>query len=246
MSNKREAKLWREISWRDLLLAVFVTIALIIGYFYVARLDLLENVIREFLLSIISNLIPTPLLFIIAYILFHKLEELRSERDADEIADKVVLRLIEIAKIQTSTTGENTNFLEGLPEISDLYLKITHELEITKKAFDYKSKQQKLVIEFTNRGSNVIQMKKITYSDMTFGLPKAMLSKSYRVDEGRDYLIPVDNSQAEILPDGKYTINILLDGKHDADKINAWVGKWGYLHLELIYGTDTENVQYSI
>jgi len=244
MSNKRETKLWQEIGWLRFLLAIAVTFILGIAYFAVWQWS--TSIWRELLLSIIANIIPVPLVFILVYIAFRRIEELRSERDADELADKVILRLIQIAQVQANASEENDNFLGNLPQISELYLKLSHELEITKKFFDYKSKQQKLIIEFTNRGSNVIHLKKITYSDMVSGLPKAILSKNYRLDNGRDYLIPVDHSQSEILPDGKYTIDVLLDGKHDADKINAWIGKWGYLHLELTYGNEIENVQYAI
>lgn len=244
MSEKHETKLWKEIGWLRFLLAIASTIILGIAYFAIWQWNL--SIWRELFLSITANLIPIPLVFILAYIAFRRIEELRSERDSDELADKVILRLIEIAKVQASASGENNNFLDSLPQISELYLKLSHEFDITNKFFDSKSKPQKLVVQFTNRGSNVIYLKKITYSDMVSGLPKAALSKNYRLDNGRDILIPVDQSQAEILPERKYTIELLLDGKWDTDKINGWTGKWGYLHLELMYGTDTENVQYTI
>jgi hypothetical protein len=244
MPDKRETKLWNEIGWLRFLLAITVTLILGIVYFAVWQWN--TSIWRELLLSSIANLIPVPLVFILAYIAFRRIEELRSERDSDEIADKVILRLIEIAKVQASTSGENNNFLDNLPPITELYLKLSHELEITNKFFDSKSKPQKLVVQFTNRGSNIIHLKKITYSDMVSGLPKAALSKNYRLDNGRNILIPVDQSQAEILPERKYIIELLLDGKWDIDKINGWTGKWGYLHLELMYGTETENVQYTI
>ncbi|MBN8656639.1 MAG: hypothetical protein J0M11_12965 [Anaerolineae bacterium] len=246
MNNKRENDLWKQIDRLIFIIALLGLIILIGAYFIISNTENIDPILQGLILNVILNTIPTSILFVGAYLVFRHIEKLRAERDSEELANKVVLRLVEIAKIQTSKAGEDTNFLEDLPDLSGLYLKITHELEITKKAFDYKSKQQKLVIEFTNRGSNVIQLKKITYSDMTFGLPKAILSKNYRVDEGRDYLIPVDHSQSEILPGGKYVVNILLDGKHDTDKINAWIGKWGYLHLEIVYGTEMENVQYAI
>lgn len=244
MSNKRETKLWKEIGWLRFLLSIAVTI--ILGIAYIAIWQWNTSIWRELFLSITANLIPVPMVFILVYIAFRRIEELRSERDTDELADKVVLRLIEIAKVQTTTSGENDNFQDNQFQISELYLKLSRELEVTNKFFDSKSKPQKLVVQFTNRGSNVIHLKKLTYSDMNSGLPKSALSKNYRLDNGRDILIPVNPAQAEILPENKYTVELLLDGKWDIEKIHGWAGKWGYLHLELIYGDETVNIQCTI
>lgn len=244
MTNQREKKLWYEIGWLRFLLAILTT--LILGAIYFAIWGWSQSFWRDLFLSVVGNIIPVPLIFVFAYIVFRRIEELRLERDSDELADKVILRIIQVAQVQSNVSSNENNFLDNLPQLSELYLKLSRELEVTKRLFDNKSKPQKLVIEFTNRGSNVIRLTKITYSDMVSGLPKAILSKTYRLDNGSDRIIPVDHSQSEILPDGKYTINILLDGKHEVDKINAWIGKWGYLHLELMYGAETENVQYTI
>lgn len=246
MENKREADLWKQIDRLIFVIAILGLIILVGAYFVVTNMENMDYALRELILSTITNIIPTSLLFIGAYLVFRHIEKLRAERDSDEIADKVALRLIEIAKIQANTAEENINFLDNLPEISDLYLKLSRELDISNKFFDNKSKPQKLVVQFTNRGSNVIHLRKITYSDMVSGFPKAGLSKNYRLDNGRDILIPVDQTQAEILPEKKYTIELLLDGKWDVDKINGWTGKWGYLHLELMYENETVNVQYTI
>ena len=246
MDNKRESHLWEQMDRLIFIITILGLIILLGTYFFVANFENIDSTLRDLILNIITNIIPTFLLFIGAYLVLRRIEKLRSERDTDELADKVVLRLIEIAKVQASTAGGNSNFLDSLPEISELYLKLSRELDITNKFFDSKSKPQKLVVQFTNRGSNVIHLKKITYSDMVSGLPKAALSKNYRLDNGRDILIPVEQSQAEILPERKYTIELLLDGKWDIDKINGWTGKWGYLHLELMYGDEIVNVQYAI
>lgn len=246
MTNKREAKLWKEIGWRDVILAVIVTIILARGYFYIAGLSTIDGTWQEFWMNVIANLIPTPLLFVVAYILFHRLEELRSEKDADEIADRVILKLTEIAKIRKDKSENDDDFSEQSIQFSELDLRVHREFEVTNKYFDSKSKPQKIVIQFTNRGSNVIHLKKVTYSETGLGLPKSILSNSYRLDNGRDYLIPIDQKQSEILPENQYTVELFFDEKQDMNRINGWAGHWGYLHLELVYADETLNLQYSI
>lgn len=242
MSNKREAKLWKELDWLRVLLAIAVIIILTIAYFSVSQWK--ANVWRDFVLNIIANSIPTFLLFVLAYFLFRRIEELRSERDADELANKVAQKFAELVSSQVTALEENDSV--QLPKISDLEMKLHREFDVTNKYFDSKSKPQKIVIQFTNRGSNVIHLEKVTYSDKSSGLPKAALSKNYRLDNGRDILIPVESNASTILPDGKYVVDLILDGKWDIDKINGWAGNWGYLHLDLTYGDETVNLQYSI
>jgi hypothetical protein len=234
--------LWKELDWLRVLLAIAVIIILTIVYFSVSKWE--ANEWRDFVLNIITNLIPTFLLFVLAYFAFRRIEELRSERDADELANKVAQKFAELVSAQAATLEENESL--QLPKFSDLEMKLHREFDVTKKYFDSKSKPQKLVIQFTNRGSNVIHLEKITYSDKSSGLPKAALSKNYRLDKGRDILIPVEPNTSNILPDGKYVVELILDSKWDADKINGWAGNWGYLHLDLAYADEIVNLQYSI
>lgn len=244
MPNKLEKKLWKEIGWLRFILAITVTIVLGVAYFAIWQWN--TSIWRELYLGIIANLIPIPVVFILVYIAFRRIEELRSERDAEELADKVVLRLIEIAKIQTATSGESRSSLERPIKFSQLEMKIHREFEITNKYFDNKSKPQRIVAQFTNRGNNVIHLKKVTYSDTGLGLPKSALSRIYRLDNGRDILIPLDQGKSEILPECQYAVELCFDEKQDVSKINGWSGKWGYLHLELVYADETLNLQYSI
>lgn len=246
MDNKRESNLWKQIDRMIFIIAVLGLIILVGAYFFVANLGSIDNVLRELILNVITNIIPTSLLFIGAYLIFRQIEKLRSERDADEIADRVIFKLTEIAKIRTAKSETEDGFSEQSIQFSELDLRVHREFEITNKIFDSKSKPQKIVIQFTNRGSNVIHLKKVTYSETGLGMPKSILSKSYRMDNGRDYLIPVDQNQAEILPGNKYSVELCFDEKQDIDRINGWSGNWGYLHLELIYADETLNLQYSI
>jgi hypothetical protein len=246
MENKRESHLWKQIDRLILIIAVLGLILLVGTYFGVANLENIDSTLRELILNIITNIIPTFLLFIGAYLIFRHVEKLRSERDADEIANRVILKLTEIAKIRTAKSENDDGFLEQSIQFSELDLRVHREFEITNKYFDNKSKPQKIVIHFTNRGSNVIHLKKVTYSETGLGMPKAILSRSYRLDNGRDILIPFDQDQSEVLPGNQYTVELSFDEKQDVNKINGWSGNWGYLHLELIYADETLNLQYSI
>lgn len=246
MDNKRESNLWKQIDRLIFIVAVLGLIILVGVYFFVAKLESIDNILRELILNVISNIIPTSLLFIGAYLIFRQIDKLRSERDVDEIADRVIFRLTEIAKIRTAKSEFDDGLSEQSIQFSELDLRVHREFEITNKYFDSKSKSQKIVVQFTNRGSNVIHLKKVSYSETGLGMPKSILSKSYRLDNGRDYLIPVDQNQAEILPGNKYSVELCFDEKQDTNRINGWTGNWGYLHLELIYADETLNLQYSI
>jgi archaellum component FlaF (FlaF/FlaG flagellin family) len=246
MDNKRESNLWKQVDRLIFIIAILGLIILVGAYFFVANLENIDSTLRELILNVITNIIPTSLLFIGAYLVFRQIEKLRSERDADEIADRVIFKLTEIAKIRTSKPENDDGFSEQSIQFSELDLRVHREFEITNKYFDNKSKPQKIIVQFTNRGSNVIHLKKVTYSETGLGMPKSILSRSYRLDNGRDILIPVDQNQSEIFPGNQYTIELCFDEKQDVNKMNGWSGNWGYLHLELIYADETLNLQYSI
>lgn len=246
MDKKRESDLWKQIDRLILIITVLGLILLVGAYFIIANLESIYTTLRELILNIITNIIPTSLLFIGAYLIFRHIEKLRSEKNADEIADRVMFKLTEIAKIRTAKSESDDGFSEQSIQFSELDLRVHREFEITNKYFDSKSKPQKIVIQFTNRGSNIIHLKKVTYSETGLGMPKSILSKSYRLDNGRDYLIPIDQNQSEILPANQYTVELCFDEKQDVNRINGWSGNWGYLHLELVYADETLNLQYSI
>jgi hypothetical protein len=243
VNNKLETKLWKEIGWLRFLLAIAITIILGVVYFAIWQWN--TSIWRELLLSITANLIPIPLVFILAYIVFRGIEELRSERNADEIANKVILRLAEIAKTPSKSVESGRASLAQPIQFSPLELILHREFDITNKYFDSKSRPQKLVVQFTNRGNDVVRVRKASYSDTGLGLPKSALQKNYRLDNNGNYVL-VNPSPSEIIPEGQYVEELCLDGKWEVDKINGWAGKWGYIHVELDYTDKTINLQYAI
>ena len=243
MSNKREAKLWKELDWLRVLLAIFATVLLIVAYFSIVEWKAIESTWREFLLSIIANLIPAPLVFVCAYIAFRRIEELRSERDADELADKVVQRLNKIAKVQTTTSGESNNFLDTPIQFSELYLQLSRELDVTVKPFEAKSNQQKLIVECTYRGENIIRIRKISYSGSKLSIED--LSNTYtRTNNGQNALIQQGNEK--ISTGEKYVFDLVLAKKWSKDTIQGWYGKLGYLHFEIEHGEELVDLQEGI
>ena len=109
------------------------------------------------------------------------------------------------------------------------------EFEITDKRFDESATPQKLVIQFANRGSNIIHVKKVKYSDNSLGIPAAALAPSYRKEGRQFFIIPFDESKAEVAPGQPFDVEICLGQTWKREDINRVAGNWGYLRLDVIY-----------
>lgn len=243
MENKRETDLWKQIDGLIFIVSILGLIILVGAYFIIANLENIDTTLRELILSVITNIIPTFLLFIGAYLVFRRIEKLRSERDADEIADKVILRFIEFLKFQSNASGENNSFIDNLPEISESYLKLSRELEVTVKPFEAKSNPQALVIECLYRGRNIIRIKKVSYSGSKLGISD--LSKEYNLDDnGHRAVIP--HEKHEVISGEKFSIQLSLAKKWNKETIEDWFGKLGYLHFEIEDNNVNEDLQKAI
>jgi hypothetical protein len=103
-----------------------------------------------------------------------------------------------------------------------------------------------LFFRFTNRGSNVIHLNKIEYSEKGRGLPNMALSKTYRVGS-KGVLIPIDQDKAEIIPAGEYVVELCLAQIYSIEAMNSLAGKLGYLTFEIAYANEVvDNLLYSI
>jgi hypothetical protein len=58
---------------------------------------------------------------------------------------------------------------------------------------------------------------------------------SYKIGKKGSYIIPFDRDEAEVLPGGEFNIEIHLAKKWKREDINLLIGKWGYLHIDLVY-----------
>lgn len=244
MSTKHEKKLWEVVNWLQVLLSILVIILLGVAYFAIAKWQVIDDVWRGFLLSIIGNLIPTFILFAGAYFLFRGLDELRSEKGADEIADKVISRLVEIAKVSSDTAGDVNNPVKRPIKFSVLYLKLDREFEVRVMPFQPKSNPQKLIVECTYRGGSTFLVKKATFSGSSLKVKDDLIK--YKLDNnGFDALIR-DDKQLISPEQPMYIIELVLTAKWNKETIEKRLGNLGYLHFEIEHGEETINLQKKI
>lgn len=240
MQNKRESDLWKQIDKLIFIIAILGLIILIGGYFIVANLKTIDPTLRELILNVITNIIPTSLLFIGAYLVFRHIEKLRSERNTDEIADKVIMRLTEIARIQATSAGESDPLLGKPIQFSELEMRLHREVETTVKPFEAKPIPQKILIECVYRGRNIIRIKKISYSGSKLSLSD--LSKDYKLDDnGHRAIVP--HEKQEVLSGEKFSVELILAKKWNKETIESWFTKLGYLHFEIEHDKETVELQ---
>ncbi len=134
-----------------------------------------------------------------------------------------------------------------MDEASDpLRRQVDDKFEITDKYFDETSDPQKIIIKFTNRGHNIIYVNKVKYSDSGLGLPESALLSSYRkVEKGR-YIIPFDQSKAEVAPGQDFHVELCLSQKWSREDINRLSGNWGYLRIDVTYNGESVEIFNSI
>lgn len=109
------------------------------------------------------------------------------------------------------------------------------EFEITDKHFIDTTTPQKIVVQFTNRGSNIIHVKKVKWSDHGLGLPSSAISPAYRKEGRHSFIIPVDLNIAEVAPGQNFPIEVCLGQTWKREDINRIAGQWGYLRIEVDY-----------
>lgn len=234
MNNQREKKLWYEIGWLRFLLAILATF--ILGVIYLTIWEWIPSFWRDLLLSVVGNIIPIPLIFVFAYIAFRRIEELRLEKDADELANRVVLKFFQVLEhIQTNNTSTANDPLSLLEQDFHVStdMKLDLELEVHVQPFDPKSQPQKLVIECNFRGSNPIYIKKITYSGSNLKA-REHLNNIYKLD-GFDAIILEE--QVKVSSGTPYTFDLILAGtkKWKKTEIESWYKNLGFLHFEIEY-----------
>jgi hypothetical protein len=257
MSNKREKDLWKELDklafWASALaIAVFAA-----SYFIIAGTAPSEDsfwaIVRTFALDIIANLIPTFLLFAGSYALLRRIQILKAQREtedlSEELASKVATRVVQTLADSVSRDASSSDW--GMPrkplsEDDKFRLMVSGEFEITKKYFDAESTPQKIVIQFTNRGNNVIHIEKVKFS-ATMDLKDTALLTSYRKEEGGRYIIvPFDNSKAEVLPGQDFVVEMHLAQRWESDAMSGLAGRWGYLKPDVTYSGQSVQLFYPI
>jgi hypothetical protein len=117
--------------------------------------------------------------------------------------------------------------------VDPLEQELSEVFQITDRNFDDTSDPQRIGVQFTNQGSDVIRITKIRYSDKVNGLPASALDKRYRkTDRGR-ILISFDQNRAEVLPGQSFLVEIRLEQQWKREQILSLSGECGYLTLPL-------------
>lgn len=86
--RKREEELWKEIDRLALWSSAIAILLLTLAYFLVPNF-VQNTLIRDFLLGIITNLIPVFLLFALSYVFLRRIQTIRSERDTENLVRKI-------------------------------------------------------------------------------------------------------------------------------------------------------------
>lgn len=106
-------------------IAVVGLVLLALAYFGIPSLTFLSATQQGFLQAVISNLVPTLLVFILAYaLLYRRIQKLRSDRDTELLAGKVAEAVVNRVGANTA----DTIFLEETPEALREDLKRAREL----------------------------------------------------------------------------------------------------------------------
>lgn len=249
MENKREEHLWEQIDRLILIIAILGLIILVGLYFFIANLETFNSPFRDFVVNIIgnidapqrvlilntiTNIIPTSILFIGAYLIFRRIEKLRSERDADEIANRVIIKFFNILE---EIKANNPSIDNGLFGLEDLRIppdmKLSLELDVNAQIFDPKAKPQKVTVECKYRGDGFIYIKKIVYHGTNLKA-REHLSDIYKID-GLNAVI--SEEQIKVSSGEPYIFDLILakTKKWKKSEIESWNKKLGYLHFDIEY-----------
>jgi len=89
----REKKLLNALDWLIFLIATVLLIVFIMLYFAIPNIQTLSSEVRGFVQALLVNLIPIPLLFVVSYAVFRRIQTIRSEHDRDLFIDNFAKNL---------------------------------------------------------------------------------------------------------------------------------------------------------
>jgi hypothetical protein len=241
MSKQREKELWKELERLAFWVAMLLTVLSVVAYFVIAG-SVPENPepsdVRVFVLNVITNLVPTLLLFVVGYIFLRRIQSMKAEKEAEEFADMIASKVYEqVLEMLSASAPQGVAKLDSkTPSPQDkLDMAVTGEFEVTNKYFDDKSNPQRIVVELTNRGNNILHVQKVKFT-ASLNFPDSALLASYGKEEGGRYLIiPPNLNNADVLPRQKYSVELCFAQKWERSRINGMLGSLGVLKLEVIY-----------
>lgn len=116
-NQSREHALLSAFDWLIFIIATVALALLILAYFVLPKLLVASNAWLIFLQSIITNLIPVLLLFVLSYIAYRRIETIRSERETELLAQKVADDVIERMRNESiPTLAKERDEAQGLVE----------------------------------------------------------------------------------------------------------------------------------
>jgi len=219
----------------------------------------MKNWFRDRLTALIDNFIWLILILLVPLLIVQIVNLYKQNSQTLLLITVLVLTVINIIGFaillnQQRLTNRNINdlatsfhaFLPAAEVSNPLEFRARHEFEITNKDFIESATPQKIIVEFTNRGNNTFYIQQVAYSQTGLGLPDSALSLEYRKDAEGHYVIPFDKNLSEVSPDKKFTVVMHLSQKWNREDINRLTGKWGYLHMKVVYKDETLKLFVSI
>lgn len=114
MEESREKKLLQELDRLALVASIVSIIIFGVVYFVVANAPDIPLVVSEFVLGLILNLIPIFLIFIVSYLLIRRIQTIKSERETEDLASKVVDEFQQRFVQQQGTSSQRESHLKDL------------------------------------------------------------------------------------------------------------------------------------
>lgn len=190
MSNDREKNLWAEIERRDVLLAIFVLILILVTYLIVGSLmkpgEGFLGLVRELILDVLGNIIPVFLAFLVVFYLFRKSQALKAEKESEELVSKFAVELEQAVGSQTAI------FSSKLSTTKDT-------MEVQLGALKAEILAQRQFLENVQQGSNDLDMVVENFDDT--GLRNWIVTGKWRIeqDENNHFLTVTDSEVGGIL-----------------------------------------------
>jgi hypothetical protein len=124
-------------------------------------------------------------------------------------------------------------------------LEIKNKFPRTDRRFLVAAEPQRIIMEFTNTGSDIVHVDRVRYFDKALGLPSSALSTSY-LEDNYHRIIPFDTNNSDILPRQVFTVEMQLDVVYKREHIEARWGELGYLFIDVVYNGEPVELQYSV
>ena len=102
MSENRERELLNELGRLAFIGSGTIIVLLIVAYFFIEALEGISPTIRDLVQAVIANLIPVFLMFFISFWLFSRIQRVVSERESDNLTNKIASRVEVLLKAEST------------------------------------------------------------------------------------------------------------------------------------------------